>query len=290
MRPMSVVAVPISTSAAANEALRPILSPMYPNNTAPTGRDMNPTAKVLNEAMRATNGESVAGKNTVGNTNAAAVANSRKSYHSMLAPARASSACFKPVVSARPGLVAGGSASATGLSLIGMTIRLRVTTRVQGVRCTAQTGALLRRLAVVALPGRDRHTGQFACGKRPERQTDPALEQSRDGFPQIAAEHRLCGVCQCERAMHHDARVAITRRHAGVTGLALIGNRIEFEDGSHRMSPWFATPHVQIPIDVEILVPRDAGDQLLLTADESGDLRKRGARIEDREFPLQLLD
>jgi hypothetical protein len=91
--------------------LRPNLSPMYPNNTAPTGRDMNPTAKVLKEAISATNGESVVGKNTVGKTNAAAVAKSRKSYHSMLAPARPISACFNPVES---------RVGATGSALIGL--------------------------------------------------------------------------------------------------------------------------------------------------------------------------
>ena len=42
--------------------------------TAPTGLARNATPKVLNEAITATNGGSVAGKNVVGKTRAAAVA------------------------------------------------------------------------------------------------------------------------------------------------------------------------------------------------------------------------
>ena len=39
----------------------------------PTGRAKKPTANVLNDAIKATSGGMSAGKNTFGNTNAAAV-------------------------------------------------------------------------------------------------------------------------------------------------------------------------------------------------------------------------
>ena len=71
---MSVVAMPIVISAMTSAVLRPDLSPMWPNRTAPIGRATNPTANVLNEAMTPTSGGIVDGKNSVGNTRAAAVA------------------------------------------------------------------------------------------------------------------------------------------------------------------------------------------------------------------------
>ena len=94
---MSVVAPPIRTRAAASVPLRPTVSPMCPNTTAPNGRATRPTANVLNEAIRAAKGDRFAGKNTVGNTSAAAVPYSRKSYYSMLEPARPISASCKGV-------------------------------------------------------------------------------------------------------------------------------------------------------------------------------------------------
>ncbi len=94
-----MVAVPIVIIAVASVVLRPMRSPICPNTTAPTGRARNPTVKVLKEAINATNEGRVAEKNTVGKTSAAAVAYRKKSYHSILAPARPVRASFSAAVS-----------------------------------------------------------------------------------------------------------------------------------------------------------------------------------------------
>jgi hypothetical protein len=54
----------------------------------PTGLAINPAEKVKNDIIRAVVGE-YSEKNTDGNTRAAAVAYRKKSYHSILVPARA---------------------------------------------------------------------------------------------------------------------------------------------------------------------------------------------------------
>src|SRR5262249_29506366 len=51
--------------------------------------------------------------------------------------------------------------------------------------------------------------------------------------------------------------------------------------------PGFATPHVEIPVDVEILVPTNARENLRLTAQVSLNLLQPGAWIEHREGCLQ---
>ncbi len=71
--PMRALERPIITSAATRVRLRPIRSPKCPNSMPPTGRAMKPTAKVENEASRATRGERLAAKNSLGKTSAAAV-------------------------------------------------------------------------------------------------------------------------------------------------------------------------------------------------------------------------
>ena len=59
--------------------LRPSRSPKWPKIAAPSGLAKNPTAKVLNEAIKASNGSTPGGKNTEGNTSAAAVPKIKKS-------------------------------------------------------------------------------------------------------------------------------------------------------------------------------------------------------------------
>ncbi|COZ47603.1 Uncharacterised protein [Mycobacterium tuberculosis] len=70
--PTVTVARPMINSVATRVFLRPRRSPKYPKTAAPNGRDRNATANVPIEATAATVG-SRCGKNTVGNTSAAAV-------------------------------------------------------------------------------------------------------------------------------------------------------------------------------------------------------------------------
>ena len=70
---MSVVAVPIISSAVTSATLRPARSPKCPKITPPIGRATKPTANVLNDASCATKGDRSLAKNTVGKTSAAAV-------------------------------------------------------------------------------------------------------------------------------------------------------------------------------------------------------------------------
>ncbi len=68
-RPMAKVDTPISIRLSTSSFLRPIRSPKWPKTMPPTGRAMKPTANVAND-FRVPSGSP--GKNTVGNTTAAA--------------------------------------------------------------------------------------------------------------------------------------------------------------------------------------------------------------------------
>ena len=71
-RPTLTVDTAMISSVAIRVFLRPSRSPKYPKTAAPTGRDRNAVANVAIEATVATVGLR-RGKNTVGNTSAAAV-------------------------------------------------------------------------------------------------------------------------------------------------------------------------------------------------------------------------
>ena len=66
--------MPMVSSAPTRVALRPTLSPKWPNSTEPSGRAMNARPKVANEDSSATVLDSDLGKNRNGNTATAAVA------------------------------------------------------------------------------------------------------------------------------------------------------------------------------------------------------------------------
>ena len=71
-RPMATVAPPMLSSVASSMALRPTRSPKWPQTTAPKGRATNPVAEVAKASSVPVAG-SCAGKNSLPNTNAAAV-------------------------------------------------------------------------------------------------------------------------------------------------------------------------------------------------------------------------
>src|SRR5262249_48836505 len=98
------------------------------------------------------------------------------------------------------------------------------------------------------------------------------LPQRVDGTWQVASGQCLPGVSDRDRPVHERTRVTIAGHSAGVAGLPLIGELVEVEDRSHGLCPGFATPDVQIPIEVKILVASDARNQLLLAADRASDL------------------
>ncbi len=70
--PTPIVEKPISSSVIISVCLRPMRSPKCPKTTAPTGRATNAVAKLASDATVAIAGPRC-GKNTVGNTSAAAV-------------------------------------------------------------------------------------------------------------------------------------------------------------------------------------------------------------------------
>jgi hypothetical protein len=72
-RPTATVDRTMISSVATRAFLRPRRSPKYPKTTAPSGRDRNAVANVPIEAIVAS-AALRSGKNTVGNTSAAAVA------------------------------------------------------------------------------------------------------------------------------------------------------------------------------------------------------------------------
>lgn len=76
--PMRALATPMISSVVIMVALRPTLSPNQPKITPPSGRAMNATPMVAKDATAAAVSPS-AGKNTVGNTSAAAVPKMKKS-------------------------------------------------------------------------------------------------------------------------------------------------------------------------------------------------------------------
>lgn len=71
-RPTHTVDTPMISSVATRVFLRPSRSPKYPNTAAPRGRDRKAVANVPIEAIVAPEGLRC-GKNTIGNTSAAAV-------------------------------------------------------------------------------------------------------------------------------------------------------------------------------------------------------------------------
>ena len=91
--PINVEETPISIRALMRVFFLPILSPKCPKMIPPIGLAINPAANVNNESISAV----VAGtspKKAVGKIRAAAAPYKKKSYHSMLVPARAVSATF----------------------------------------------------------------------------------------------------------------------------------------------------------------------------------------------------
>src|SRR5262249_17298869 len=101
-----------------------------------------------------------------------------------------------------------------------------------------------------------------------------------------------CSHCILEShaCMHQDTRITVTRHHAGGAMFAAIGDLIEIKDRTKRFVPGFATPDVQIPIDVEIFVACDAGEVLPFAADMPLDVIYRSSRIEHRESFLECFD
>lgn len=73
MRPMRTVAPPMMSNVATRTFRLLILSPKCPNRMLPSGRAMNPTAKVAKAASLPST-PSCVGKKTSSNTNDAAVA------------------------------------------------------------------------------------------------------------------------------------------------------------------------------------------------------------------------
>ena len=71
-RPTPTVAMPINSNVTTNVCVRPMRSPKWPKTAAPTGRARNAEANAPSEAVTAMTCPS-SGKNTVGNTRAAAV-------------------------------------------------------------------------------------------------------------------------------------------------------------------------------------------------------------------------
>ena len=72
IRPTANVETPMMSRVTIKVRLRPTRSPRWPKNTAPTGRDRKALAKLPSEATVAIVVPRC-GKNTVGNTSAAAV-------------------------------------------------------------------------------------------------------------------------------------------------------------------------------------------------------------------------
>ncbi len=69
---MNTVESPMISSVHTKVRLRPMMSPKWPNRIDPTGRAKNATPNVANDARVPIAGLT-SGKNTVGNTSAAAV-------------------------------------------------------------------------------------------------------------------------------------------------------------------------------------------------------------------------
>src|SRR5262245_7666971 len=80
-----MVAVPINTSVAISDALRPSRSPYWPKIAAATGLAANPTKYVEKDKSLPTNGAE-SGKYFCGKTSAAATPYKKKSYHSIVVP------------------------------------------------------------------------------------------------------------------------------------------------------------------------------------------------------------
>jgi len=70
--PTAMVEKPMMSKVATSVRLRPIRSPKWPKMAAPTGREKKATPKVANDNSAAMTGV-CSGKNTLGNTSAAAV-------------------------------------------------------------------------------------------------------------------------------------------------------------------------------------------------------------------------
>jgi hypothetical protein len=71
----------------------PILSPKWPNIIPPIGLAIKPAAKVKKDNINAVEGDA-SPKKTVGKISAAAAPYKKKSYHSILVPAKAVYATF----------------------------------------------------------------------------------------------------------------------------------------------------------------------------------------------------
>jgi hypothetical protein len=79
------VHTPIKNKLAISAGLRPWRSPNMPNNRPPSGRVTKPTPYVINDKSTPVAG-ATSGKNTRSKTSAAAEANAKKSYHSIMVP------------------------------------------------------------------------------------------------------------------------------------------------------------------------------------------------------------
>ena len=73
-----------------------------------------------------------------------------------------------------------------------------------------------------------------------------------------------------------------------LAGFGLVRDAIEIEHRTHRLLPGFAAPDVEVPVEVEIFVAADAGNQLLLAANKARHLVERRPRVEYRELLAQV--
>ena len=87
-------ATPINIKAATNVFFLPTLSPKCPKIIPPIGLAIKPAAKVRSDKIKAVD-SGTSPKKAVGKTSAAAAPYKKKSYHSMLVPAKAVRATFR---------------------------------------------------------------------------------------------------------------------------------------------------------------------------------------------------
>ena len=127
-------------------------------------------------------------------------------------------------------------------------------------------------------------------GDREQRDRYASLEDRPSGFVYTAQTDRNRRIVYRDARVHQDACVSIARHHASSTAITLVGNAVELKNRAKRRGPRLASPNVKIPVEIEVLVPTDAGKFLFLTPNVALDISNPGDRIHDWEPLCHRLD
>ncbi len=108
-------------------------------------------------------------------------------------------------------------------------------------------------------------------------------------LPKSCRSQRLKGISEGQYDVVEDARVPIAVNQAFGAAIPNSLGAVELVDGAHGLSPKVTAPEIEIPVQIEVLKPSQAGVKLLFFTKKAFHLIERRRRVDHMEPLLQSL-